>query len=261
MVAAQGSIGGVPFAIVGLGSNVGSREAFLRLALRSIEADRELAVAHISSPYLTPPLGPPQPHFLNAAVRIETEIEPHALLARLASIERHLGRTREIRWGPRTIDLDFLYWQGGEVNAPDLIVPHPGLRDRAFALAPLLEIAPELAPLYARDLERRGAPERRAWTSALRDENAIEVRALDDLDALAIALSTALGDAPGQSSVLAASSPEELVESCTRPGLAGSVAIAGLWQVCLNLDPNRKNRPDRVTLGALGGGRCLLSLR
>lgn len=132
-------------AVIGLGSNLGSREAMLRAAITLLG----LEVVATSRLYRTPaltltPSAAPQPEFLNAAVRVRTELAPLALLGELHRVEAQLGRVRVERWGPRTIDLDFLYWEGGAVDASGLTVPHPGLRDRAFALAPLLDVAPEL---------------------------------------------------------------------------------------------------------------------
>ncbi len=170
--------------VVGLGGNLGSREAFLVAAERLLAASPAIVVAARSALYATPPLGPPQPDYLNAALRLETTLHPRELLPRLLAIEALLGRQRRVRWGPRTIDLDLLHWSGGEVREPDLIVPHPGLPERPFAIAPLLDVAPELAERY-----RCEAPPLRPWARA--PEGAI-----DPLDALAFATTARLGD-PG----------------------------------------------------------------
>ena len=85
-----------------------------------------------------------QPRFLNGAVAVETTLEPRALLEALLDVERRLGRVREERWGPRTIDLDLLLYGDAVVDGPGLTVPHPRLRERAFALEPLLELDPSL---------------------------------------------------------------------------------------------------------------------
>lgn len=95
--------------------------------------------------YATEPVGgPPQGEFLNAAVRVECTQSPAELLDALLAIEQELGRVRraEERWGPRTIDLDILWIEGVAVDTPRLTVPHPRLEERAFALAPLLDVAP-----------------------------------------------------------------------------------------------------------------------
>jgi 2-amino-4-hydroxy-6-hydroxymethyldihydropteridine diphosphokinase len=83
--------------------------------------------------------------FLNAAIRLSTSLDPAGLLAALLGIEQKLGRVRRERWGPRTIDLDILWIEGTVVDSGDLTVPHPELRRRAFALRPLLEVAPQAA--------------------------------------------------------------------------------------------------------------------
>jgi len=127
-------------AVIGLGSNLGDRRAVLTLA--ALELRKLGRVAAASSIYETPPVGPPQPLFLNAAIALSTSLEPAGLLAALLDIERRLGRVRRERWGPRTIDLDILWISGVVVDSAELTVPHPELRRRAFALRPLLDVAP-----------------------------------------------------------------------------------------------------------------------
>lgn len=126
--------------------------AFLDAAARMLGS----AVKARSPVYETPPVGPPQPSYLNAAFRLETDLGPEALLERLLDIEAMLGRVREVRWGPRTLDLDLLFIDGVEVRSPRLTVPHPRLHERAFALAPLLDVAPELADRYGAALVSAG---------------------------------------------------------------------------------------------------------
>ncbi|MBX3271339.1 MAG: 2-amino-4-hydroxy-6-hydroxymethyldihydropteridine diphosphokinase [Sandaracinaceae bacterium] len=160
--------------VVGLGSNLGSREAFLCAAVRLLEGQAGLVVEARSALYETPPVGPPQPDYLNAAVRLETSLHPREVLPSLLAIEARLGRVRREPWGARTLDLDILYWAGGVVDEPGLRVPHARLSERSFAIAPLLDVAPELAARYA------CAPLRgRAWAS--RPDEAVDV-----LDALAL---------------------------------------------------------------------------
>lgn len=138
-------------AVVGLGSNVGDRIGMLRAAVRKLPD----VVAH-SKVYETAPVGPFQADYLNAAVRIETALEPRALFEMMLSIERDLGRVRRERWGPRTIDLDLLWIEGRIVNDADLVVPHPHLLERAFALLPLLDVAPGA---YSLAIDRTGVRE------------------------------------------------------------------------------------------------------
>lgn len=129
--------------VVGLGSNLGDRSALLELGVARL---REIGrVVGLSSMYETAPIGPPQPHFLNAAVRLLTERSPLELLVVVLEIERGAGRERRERWGPRTLDLDLLWFSGRYVDEAGLTVPHACLVERAFALLPLLDVAPEAA--------------------------------------------------------------------------------------------------------------------
>lgn len=136
-------------AIIGLGSNLGDREEMLRQAAARLSAHDDLWVDGHSRIYETEPHGPPQPRYLNAALRVRTSLGLEALLDVLLEVERSLGRVRAERWGPRTIDLDLLWAmdaQGAslEHHGERLVVPHAHLSERAFALAPLLDVAPEL---------------------------------------------------------------------------------------------------------------------
>jgi 2-amino-4-hydroxy-6-hydroxymethyldihydropteridine diphosphokinase len=127
--------------VIGLGANLGDRFATLTQARSQILTLGRIVAS--SALYETLPVGPPQPEFLNAAVRLETELAPEALLDALLDIERALGRVRRERWGPRTIDLDILWGRGLLLTEPRLVVPHPELEKRAFALLPLLDVAPD----------------------------------------------------------------------------------------------------------------------
>lgn len=129
----------MPTAYIGIGSNLGDRSANAANALENIAALG--SVAAVSSFYRTTPWGNPnQPWYLNAVVAIETALPPRTLLERLRSIEESMGRVRRERWGPRTIDLDLLLYDDLELDEPDLRVPHPHLRERAFVLVPLSEV-------------------------------------------------------------------------------------------------------------------------
>lgn len=130
-------------AYIGLGSNVGDRKANCRKALELLGSAGR--VRKVSSFYRTEPVGyKDQGEFINAVAEIETDLSPQELLAACRRIEEELGRSREVRWGPRTIDLDILLYGSLKVNDhdPELTIPHPLLTDRRFALAPLAEIAP-----------------------------------------------------------------------------------------------------------------------
>jgi len=127
--------------VIGLGSNLGDRRAWLEQGAARVAALGVLRAC--SFIYETAPVGPPQPDFYNAAVRLETALSPQALLREVLAIELELGRERRVRWGPRTLDLDLLWSPALQVSEPGLTLPHPELAKRAFALAPLLDVAPE----------------------------------------------------------------------------------------------------------------------
>jgi 2-amino-4-hydroxy-6-hydroxymethyldihydropteridine diphosphokinase len=135
-------------ALLGLGANLGDPVATL------LEAKERLAtlgrVTAVSSLYRTPPWGvADQPPFVNAALALETELDPDSLLTALKTLERALGRVASVRWGPRAIDVDILDYEGVRRNEPVLTIPHARLYERAFALVPLAEIEP--AYVAARD--------------------------------------------------------------------------------------------------------------
>jgi 2-amino-4-hydroxy-6-hydroxymethyldihydropteridine diphosphokinase len=127
-------------AYVGLGANLGEREAAIRTAAEMIGARR------LSRLYETEPWGVvDQPPFLNAAAELETELGAAELLELLLAVERRLGRVRDgHRWGPRTIDLDLLLYGAQRIDLPGLAVPHPHLHERLLVLEPLHELAPDL---------------------------------------------------------------------------------------------------------------------
>lgn len=127
---------------VGLGTNLGDREANLARAAAAIAATAGVEIERCSHVFDSAPLGPPQPRFLNAVVELHTTLAPVALLQRLKALERSLGRVPGERWGPRAIDLDILLWGELIVAEPSLQVPHLSLHQRAFVLAPLCELSP-----------------------------------------------------------------------------------------------------------------------
>jgi 2-amino-4-hydroxy-6-hydroxymethyldihydropteridine diphosphokinase len=132
-------------AYIGLGSNLGDREANLRQALEHLAQASETSVIRASSLYDTEPVGvEDQPHFLNAVAQLETQLTPRQVLWNLMLIERRLGRVRSQRWGPRTLDLDLLLYDDVIVEEDDLQVPHPELARRSFVLVPLVELEPLL---------------------------------------------------------------------------------------------------------------------
>ena len=133
-------------AYVGVGANLGDREPTIRRAIDRLAAAPGVEVVAVSSLRETPPWGPvEQPSFLNGAVEIETDLGPRVLLELLLEIERSLGRDRSgERFGPRTIDLDLLVAGDRTCDEPGLMLPHPRLHERRFALEPLAELAPDL---------------------------------------------------------------------------------------------------------------------
>ncbi|HMG44061.1 MAG TPA: 2-amino-4-hydroxy-6-hydroxymethyldihydropteridine diphosphokinase [Acidimicrobiales bacterium] len=129
-------------AFLGLGSNVGDREGFLREAVASLE---DVGLKAVSPRYETDPVGgPEQGAFLNLVVELDTELSARELLAVCRRLEAAADRLREVRWGPRTLDVDVLWIDGVTVDEDDLVVPHPRMWERRFVLAPLHDLAPDL---------------------------------------------------------------------------------------------------------------------
>ena len=127
---------------MGLGSNLGEREDFLRRALQLLGP--VVTVRRVSALYETAPVGyAAQGPFLNAVVEGETALAPDELLAYVKGVERQLGRTEMVRNGPRVVDVDILSYDDLAMESPELQLPHPRLAERAFALVPLAEIAPD----------------------------------------------------------------------------------------------------------------------
>ncbi len=132
-------------AYLGLGSNIGDKAATLADAVARLAATPGIRVTARSSDYRTPPWGDTdQDWFLNAAIGIETSLTPHELLEAGLAIEAAMGRVRERRWGPRVIDIDVLSYEGAAISDARLVLPHRFVRERAFVLVPLAEIAPTL---------------------------------------------------------------------------------------------------------------------
>jgi 2-amino-4-hydroxy-6-hydroxymethyldihydropteridine diphosphokinase len=131
-------------AVIGLGANLGDPGAQLRTAIAAIGRIADTRVLAVSSFYRTAPVGYlAQPEFVNAAVAVETTLAPRALLDALQAIEAAAGRERRFKDAPRTLDLDILLYDERVADEPGLTIPHPRLHERAFALAPLVEIAPD----------------------------------------------------------------------------------------------------------------------
>lgn len=132
-------------AYLGLGSNLGDRRRYLAEALRRLEATPGTQVTAVSSVYETKPVGvTAQPDFLNLVARVATVRPPPELLEFCLEVEAALGRVRDVRWGPRTIDIDLLIYDAVEICDDRLTLPHPRMKERSFVVGPLAEIAPAL---------------------------------------------------------------------------------------------------------------------
>ena len=130
---------------LGLGANLGEPAEALRWAIRRL-GDEGVVVEAVSSLYASAPQGvEDQPEFTNAACRVRTDLDPPAVLALAKELEAEAGRVDGPRWGPRPLDIDILAWDGGTWDDPDLVIPHPRLHERRFALQPLVEVDPDLA--------------------------------------------------------------------------------------------------------------------
>ena len=135
----------MPEALIALGGNVGEVRDTLDRAIARFCDQKSVRLLARSSDYRTPPWGDTdQDWFLNAAIGVETSLTPHELLERGLAIESTMGRVRERRWGPRVIDIDVLSYEGAAISDARLILPHRFVRERAFVLVPLAEIAPDL---------------------------------------------------------------------------------------------------------------------
>ena len=133
-------------AYLGLGSNLGNRMAFLRSGRDTLVDQPGIVLIRAAGVYETEAVGgpPENPLFLNTVLQIETSLEPQQLLATCMAVENEFGRSRPVRWSPRTLDIDILFYADQVICEENLTTPHPRLQERAFVLAPLREIAPDL---------------------------------------------------------------------------------------------------------------------
>jgi 2-amino-4-hydroxy-6-hydroxymethyldihydropteridine diphosphokinase len=130
-------------AVVALGSNLGDRVDYLQKAVNEINSLKEIEISEISSVYETLPVGgPEQGNYLNVVISVNTDLDADELLHKLLLIELKLGRQREIVWGPRTIDLDLIWFEDQTINLENLVLPHPRAHERCFVIKPWLEIEP-----------------------------------------------------------------------------------------------------------------------
>lgn len=137
-----------------IGSNLGNRKWYIRSSFEKL--NHYGTILRISHVYRTKPYGRlEQPDFLNLAVEFSTKLNPQDLLTRIHQIEEELGRTRELRWGPRTIDLDILFYDSEIIDLPDLRIPHPDLCNRDFVLKPMMDICPDYQhPVYQKSIRQ-----------------------------------------------------------------------------------------------------------
>ena len=132
-------------AYIGVGSNLGEPRARVLAAFDALAALPHTKLLARSRLYRTRPFGPvKQGDFINAVAKLDTRLSARELLADLRRIESAAGRIRDERWGPRTLDLDLLLYGDEQIDSPELTVPHPGIAERGFVLAPLMDVAPEL---------------------------------------------------------------------------------------------------------------------
>jgi 2-amino-4-hydroxy-6-hydroxymethyldihydropteridine diphosphokinase len=150
-------------ALLALGSNLGDRTRYLRDAVAQLPD-----LAATSRVYETEPVGGPdeQGPYLNMVARLETDLDPRELLQVARNLEEKAERKRVVHWGPRTLDVDVLWIDGVTVDDPDLVVPHPRLFERAFVLAPLEDVAPDLVPAGW----RQGFEPLRVWARGRLDD-------------------------------------------------------------------------------------------
>ncbi|MEK3979370.1 2-amino-4-hydroxy-6-hydroxymethyldihydropteridine diphosphokinase [Psychrobacillus sp. FSL K6-2836] len=140
-------------AFISLGSNIGNRLEYLQQAVDLLQQIEHVNVANMSSVYETDPVGyEDQAAFLNMVVEIKTLLTPHEILKKCNEIEAKLGRKRDIRWGPRTVDLDILLYNEENVKTEDLTIPHPRMMERGFVLIPLVELQANLVDPQSKQL-------------------------------------------------------------------------------------------------------------
>lgn len=130
-------------AYLGVGSNEGDRWVHLAQAARGLSGSPQVSVLRRSWVWETAPVGPPQPHYLNAVLELESGLPARGLLQLMQLVEQGAGRVRRERWGPRTLDLDLLLFGDERIDEPGLQLPHPAMAERAFVLAPLAELCPD----------------------------------------------------------------------------------------------------------------------
>ncbi len=141
-------------AAIALGSNLGDSKSILENAINLLAQTPQITVVALSQWYQTAPVGPPQPDYLNGCAILQVTLTPLELLRVLLRVEQVFGRVRREKWGPRTLDLDLLLYDDLILDTPQLQIPHPRMRERAFVMLPLAEIAPDwLEPVTHRTIK------------------------------------------------------------------------------------------------------------
>lgn len=142
-------------AFIGMGSNMGDKKGYLDMAVEKINETPECRVINVADYIVTEPYGGvEQDDFLNSVMEIETLLSPEELLKRLHEIEDSAQRKRTVRWGPRSLDLDIIFFDDDIISSPELTVPHKGMQDRDFVLRPMVQIAPfKRHPILGRTVE------------------------------------------------------------------------------------------------------------
>ncbi len=138
-----GKLGNLARCAIALGSNIGDSRAILDNAMGILAETSGISLKAQSSWYKTAPVGPPQPDYINGCAWLDVALTPQELLAVILDIEKKFGRVRQERWGPRTLDIDIILFDDIILETPNLEIPHPRMRERAFVLLPLAEIAPD----------------------------------------------------------------------------------------------------------------------
>ena len=166
---------------IGLGANLGKGLDALRSAVTSLEETGLVEVQRASSIYKTTPIGDiEQDDFFNAVIGVDTQLSPRGLLALMLETEQQFGRERTIRWGPRILDLDLLFFGDVIEDMPGLLVPHPEILNRGFVLVPMVEIAPDFVHPVLKQTTRELCE---AWISRTPSADLL-VRSLDGADGI-----------------------------------------------------------------------------